>query len=91
MSHLRKRHKENRLLDLFGHYNGESNRKAIESYILLLGSVFYNYILLLDFDHLLFLTCFYFKNQTFTYCLFPQACRKPIAITYILQNADFAF
>ena len=32
--------------------NGESNRKVIENYLLLLGSVYYNYLLLEDFDHL---------------------------------------
>ena len=30
--------------------NGKSNRKVIENYLLLLGSVYYNYLLLEDFD-----------------------------------------
>ena len=47
--------------------NGESNRKVIENYLLLLGSVYYNYLLLEDFDHLLLITGYYFENQAITY------------------------
>ena len=47
--------------------NGESNRKVIENYLLLLGSVYYNYLLLVDFDYLLLITGYYFENQSITY------------------------
>ena len=60
--------------------NGESNRKVIENYLLLLGSVYYNYLLLEDFDHLLLITGYYFENQaityyfSITYYLLPHVC-----------------
>ena len=47
--------------------NGESNRKVIENYLLLLGSVYYNYLLLEDFDCLLLITGYYFENRSITY------------------------
>ena len=47
--------------------NGESNRKVIENYLLLLVSVYYNYLLLEDFDPLLLITGYYFENQSITY------------------------
>ena len=47
--------------------NGESNRKVIENYLLLLVSVYYNYLLLEDFDPLLLITGLYFENQSITY------------------------
>ena len=47
--------------------NGESNRKVIENYLLLLGSVNYNYLLLEDFDYLLLITGYYFENRSITY------------------------
>ena len=47
--------------------NGKSNRKVIENYLLLLGSVYYNYLLLEDFDYLLLITGYYFENRSITY------------------------
>ena len=47
--------------------NGKSNRKVIENYLLLLGSVYYNYLLLEDFDYLLLITGYYFENWSITY------------------------
>ena len=47
--------------------NGESNRKVIENYLLLLGSGYYNYLLLQDFDYLLLITGYYFENWSITY------------------------
>ena len=60
--------------------NGESNRKVIENYLLLLVSVYYNYLLLEDFDPLLLITGYYFENQSITYYfsityyLLPHVC-----------------
>ena len=47
--------------------NGESNRKVIENYLLLLGSGYYNYLLLEHFDYLLLITGYYFENRSITY------------------------
>ena len=41
--------------------------KVIENYLLLLGPVYYNYLLLEDFDYLLLITGYYFENQSITY------------------------
>ena len=60
--------------------NGKSNSKVIENYLLLLGSVYYNYLLLEDFDYLLLITGYYFENRSITYYfsityyLLPHVC-----------------
>ena len=41
--------------------------KVIENYLLLLGSVYYNYLLLEDFDYLLLITGYYFESRSITY------------------------
>ena len=47
--------------------NGASNRKVIENYLLPLGSGYYNYLLIEDFDYLLLITGYYFENWSITY------------------------
>ena len=60
--------------------NGKSNRKVIENYLLLYGSVYHNYLLLDDFDYLLLITGYYFGNRSITYYfsityyLLPHVC-----------------
>ena len=67
--------------------NGESNRKVIENYFLLLGSVYYNYLLLEDFDYLLLITGYYFESRSITYYfsityyLLPHVYYTPELIT----------
>ena len=62
--------------------HGKSNRKVIENYLLLLGSVYYNYLLLEDFDYLLLITGYFFENRSITYYfsityyLLPHVCCK---------------
>ena len=57
--------------------------KVIENYLLLLGSVYYNYLLLEDFDYLLLITGYYFENRSITYYfsityyLLPHVCYGP--------------
>ena len=41
--------------------------KVMENYLFILGSVYYNYLLLEDFDYLLLITGYYFENRSFTY------------------------